>query len=178
MRRFALLLPLFSLPLLPSPAPAHVAEESGWRETYARLVELVPDAEPDGWRILRYRLSRRERDALERSLGFALAPEDLRPLFFVGRNAERDVICVVMFVTPTTDTVVGVAVDPRGRVARVRPGLEADDPLAAPSFLRQFAGRTIGSSFEVGDDGLEAPRGDEPRRIASCSCRSCRGPSW
>jgi hypothetical protein len=54
---------------------------------------------------------------------------------------------------------VGVAVDPRGRVAAVSVHDPALRDLAQPEFLDQLRGRTLASRFDVGRGDLRAVEG-------------------
>lgn len=153
---------------------AHVATDDAWRVTYQRLVQLFPEADPQRWRALRYHLSEDEAEQLEDRLGFPTTPHDRRPTFYVAYDAEGTFLGVAMFVRPHiedpdldvghhrdghAELEVGIAVGPKGAIAHVEPYEVADAAaLLEPEFLDQLVGRTLSSSFDVGD-GIEPAAG-------------------
>ncbi len=147
-------------------ARAHVADTDDWSVTYRRLVELFPEAAPNRWKILRYRLSGGEAKRLSEALGFPLDPLDREPLFYVAYGRRGQLLGVAMFIEPHTHRAdhasfeVDVGVDPRGRVAAIQPhhpiGL---DGLAATDFLEQLRGRSLSSGFSIASSDLHAVPG-------------------
>lgn len=148
---------------------AHVATDDAWRVTYQRLVGLFPDADPQRWRATRYHLSEDDAQRLEDRLGYPTTPHDRRPTFYVAYDADGRFLGVAMFVRPHVDEPdldvghhhhdghseieVGIGVGPKGAIARVAPYDIADaEALLEPEFLDQLVGRTLSSSFDIGDD--------------------------
>jgi hypothetical protein len=144
----------------PAPAWAHVAERAHWSERYAELEQLFPTADPEGWRSVEYRVSRKEARELERRLGFGLEPEDLTPMFFIAHGDDGRLLGVAMFVRPHgggyshATFEVGVAVDPAGRIATLSVSRAPVPELGAGAFVDQLRGRSLASAFEVGSDDL------------------------
>lgn len=112
----------------PSPgASAHVAAHAQWDETHRRLSVLYPEADPRRWRVKRYTYSRREIRRLERTLGFTLDAGDRSPAFYVAHGRNGEFLGVAIFLAPHTGAAaagdpshVGVGVDARGQIQRVR----------------------------------------------------------
>lgn len=151
---------------------AHLARWGSWDVTFRNLMRVFPTADPAAWQIKRGSLSERDVKVLERKLGFELYPEDRQPEFFVARNVERELVGVAMFIDPRTQKKivrgrplvleVGVGVDTYGRISRVRVFDYAGNPaLTEPAFLDQLRGRTMESSFEMGEAGLRPVIGEE-----------------
>ena len=156
------------------PSSAHVAADDAWRTTYQRLVGLFPTADPLRWRALRYQLSEEEAERLATRLGVPPTPHDRRPTFYVGYDPDGAFLGVAMFVRPHVDDPdldgshhrdghaeleVGVGVDPDGAILGVDPYDVGDaEALLDPAFLDQLVGRTLGSSFEVGE-GIDPAAG-------------------
>ena len=149
----------------PAIGAAHVADETPWSETYPELAELFPAADPDGWRIAEYRVSRRQAEALQGALGFELEPEDLTPEFYLAQDRDGELIGVAMFVRPHRGALahaqfdVGVAVDPDGNVANLNVHDPALPALGSRDFLEQLHGRSLDSSFAVDGDEIRPVRG-------------------
>ncbi len=157
----------------PSVSSAHIAPTGEWAATYRHLQRLFPKADPDSWRILRYQISEDNAQRLERDLGFEPTPHDRRPTFYVARDERGEFLGVAMFVTPHIEAAaadghrhdghahfeVGVAVAPDGSLAALHPYEVGEaTALRAPAFLEQFQGRTLASSFQIGED-LDAAAG-------------------
>jgi len=147
---------------------AHIAPDDSWRTTYQRLIVLFPDADPQRWRALRYHLSEDEAERLRDRLGYPTTPHDRRPTFYVAYDVEGTFLGVAMFVRPHVEEPefdsghhhdghaeieVGIAVGPDGAIAAITPYDVGDaESLLAPDFLDQLVGRTLASSFDVGED--------------------------
>ncbi|NVB39609.1 hypothetical protein G6O69_17335 [Pseudenhygromyxa sp. WMMC2535] len=158
--------------LAPAPAAAHLAKWGSWEITHRNLMKLFPDADPNAWRIKRYQYSDKEVAVLERELGFALYPEDKTPEFYVAHDSEGRFLGVAIFIDPRTKPKVldgsvltlevGVGVDARGKIDRVRVyDYRGDLRLTKREFLSQLEGRGLDSEFHMGEGGL-VPVSGEP----------------
>ncbi len=163
-------LSLFGLAV--TPADAHLAKWGSWAVTHRNLMKLFPDAARDGWKIKRYRYSDPEVEQLERELGFELYPEDKTPEFYIAHSEDAEFLGVAIFIDPRTKPKVldggvltlevGIGVDSHGRVSRIKVyDYRGNVELTERKFLSQFEGKTLGDSFEVGKDGLDAVAGEE-----------------
>lgn len=162
---------LGSLALTPRSA-AHLATWGSWEVTHRNLMALYPDADPYAWRIKRHVYSEAEAARLADALGVELYPEERIGEFYVALSSAGRVLGVATFIDPRSRPKivegailgldVGVGVDLAGRVDRIRLfDYRGDAALTRDDFLRQLRGRTLGSSFDMGSDGL-VPMGSEP----------------
>lgn len=163
---------LLAVPMVAPPAAqAHLAKWGSWEITHRNLMKLFPTADPNGWRIKRYAFSRAEVAALEAELGFALYPEDKTPEFYIAHDRRGQFLGVALFIDPRTQPKVldgsvltlevGVGVDARGKINRVRVyDYRGDVRLTQADFLDQLKGRGLDAEFRMGHDGLRGVSGE------------------
>ncbi|MCA9658705.1 MAG: hypothetical protein KC486_10195 [Myxococcales bacterium] len=152
-------------------AEAHLAKWGSWEITHRNLMKLFPDADPNSWRIKRYQYSDDEVKFLEKELGFELYPEDKQPEFFVAQDAGGKLLGVAIFIDPRTKPKVlnggiltlevGIGVNAEGKINRIRVyDYRGNVNLTKEDFLGQLRGRTLGSDFTMGKDGLVGVDGE------------------
>ncbi|TXD38484.1 hypothetical protein FRC98_06270 [Lujinxingia vulgaris] len=158
----------------PAPAEAHLANFGSWEITRGYLQEIFPDATD----FLRRRDSYTDAEVaqIEAELGFELYPEDRNPEFYIAvdeSSGKRKFLGVALFIDPRVESrllegnvvriEVGIGVDARGRVKRVRlfdyRGARA---LTRAEFLDQLVGLSLNDSFEVGPGEAIKPVEEEP----------------
>lgn len=155
----------------PGPADAHLAKWGSWEITHRNLMKLFPDADPNGWKIKRYRFSDKEVVFLEKELGFELYPEDKEPEFYVASDPGGGFLGVAMFIDPRTKPKVlnggilalevGIGVNARGEIHRIKLyDYRGNVELTRPSFLDQLKGRTLDSNYAMGRGGLRPVAGE------------------
>lgn len=151
------LLTFITVVLFSSTAFAHLSTFGSWETTEKYLNTLFPEATK--YRIKSDKYSAEQVKMIEAKLGFELYPEDLTPTFYIAIKEEGDkktFLGVAIFIDPRlkNESVarfdVGVAVDRKGRIHRIRVfENRALRKLAEPSFLDQFLGFNEKSNFDL-----------------------------
>ncbi|RAL21591.1 hypothetical protein DL240_12095 [Lujinxingia litoralis] len=158
----------------PPSAEAHLANFGSWEITRGYLQEIFPDATD----FLRRRDTYSEAQVrqIEAELGFELYPEDRNPEFYIAvdeSGGKRRFLGVAIFIDPRVESrllegnvvriEVGIGVDARGRVKRVRLfDYRGDRALTRGEFLDQLVGLSLDDSFDVGPDKSIKPVANEP----------------
>ena len=157
---------------VPAPeAQAHLAKWGSWEITHRNLMKLFPDADPNAWRIQRYRYSEKEVAKLEKELGFALYPEDKAPEFFIAFDKDAKFLGVAIFIDPRTKPKVlnggvltlevGIGVNAKGAINRIKVyDYRGNVELTKGTFLDQLRGRTLDSNYKMGKGGLDPVDGE------------------
>ncbi len=155
----------------PEPAQAHLAKWGSWEITHRNLMKLFPTADPNGWKIKRYQYNDKEVELLEKQLGFELYPEDKTPEFFIASDADGKFLGVALFIDPRTKPKVldgsvltlevGIGVNAKGEISRVKVyDYRGNIELTKDAFLGQLKGRTLDSTYVMGQDGLKPVEGE------------------
>ncbi len=173
-RRFVAVLCVLGVLAVSAPVAAHLANFGSWEVTRDYLGQLFDGA--DRFLAKKHRFTDTQVERIESKLGFELYPEDREPTFYVavekqdGRKRFRG---VAIFIDPRVEPKVlggqvlrlevGIAVDPKGRVARVRVfDYKGDLELTRPAFLTQFEGMKLGDEFTIAkNDALTSVEGQE-----------------
>lgn len=156
---------------VPEPAQAHLAKWGSWEITHRNLMKLFPTADPNGWKIKRYQYNDKEVELLEKQLGFELYPEDKTPEFFIASDADGKFLGVALFIDPRTKPKVldgsvltlevGIGVNAKGEISRVKVyDYRGNIELTKDAFLGQLKGRTLDSTYVMGQDGLKPVEGE------------------
>jgi hypothetical protein len=157
-----------------STAEAHLATFGSWELTKKYLLELFPEATTFLKRQDSY--TPEQVRAIEAYLGFELYPEDKNPEFYIAideSGGQRRLLGVAIFIDPRVQSrllegtvvrmEVGVSVDARGRIHRVRLyDYRGDRRLTQPEFLDQFVGMNLEDDFTVGPQKAIKPVPSEP----------------
>jgi len=93
---------------------------------------------------------------IEKELGAKLAPEDLKPTFYIALNEEKKPMGLVLFVDvkgPHDAINGGVGLDMQGKVVKVEVYKHKEAAgIADEKFLKQLIGKGIEDPFQVGKD--------------------------
>ena len=160
--------------VVPASAGAHLATFGSWRVTRDYLGKLFPGA--NHFLVKKHQFDDKQVARIEKKLGFDLYPEDRTPTFYVAvakKGGKKKFLGVAMFVDPRVKPKildgaalrleVGVAVDARGHIARMRVfDYRGDLALTKPKFLDQFHGMLLDDEFDLKkNDHLHAVSGEE-----------------